>query len=530
MAYDVSDALDLLDLAIGRAADIVEPELLTPPAKTAAGIRTRLGFLGRSVVVALVGGTGSGKSSLLNALAGEEVAPTGVVRPTTERPLAWIPANPEPGLVRLLDDLSIEDRIGHDSFGEIAVLDMPDTDSVVRSHRELVEYLLPRVDAVIWVVDPEKYNDRLLHRDFLQPLSRYSSQFIFVLNQIDRLSPAEESQVVKDLQRTLESDGMLDPHLIAVAANPDEGAPIGIARLSRDLHGRFEAKRLVMTKVFADLREARDGVADVVGIGSGAGTSYDDRWEATANLVTSALVDPMADTEPSAVRAGRQAALSKGGGPIAWIVGRYRSSRISRIAGLAGPAERVRFDATSHLTRAASAVTELVADLSFEIGGSFGRLLRSEVEPGNIEAELGRIAEAAYLEVGGFRVVTTSSWLRLTAIVQWLLAGAVLAGLLWMWTEPDFLRPGGDTRPLVLVVAALVTTLLLRALIAEVGRRAGRRALREYVEALRQGVRSRLDRGIGAPIRSRMRSRAEVAGALAELGIVTAALEEAATR
>ena len=63
MAYDVSDALDLLDLAIGRAADIVEPELLTPAAQTAAGIRTRLGFLGRSVVVALVGGTGSGKSA-----------------------------------------------------------------------------------------------------------------------------------------------------------------------------------------------------------------------------------------------------------------------------------------------------------------------------------------------------------------------------------------------------------------------------------------------------------------------------------
>ena len=112
MAHDVSDALDLLDLAIGRAADIVEPELLTPPARMAAGIRTRLGFLGRSVVVALVGGTGSGKSSLLNALAGEEVAPTGVVRPTTERPLAWIPANPEPGLVRLLDDLSMNNSCG----------------------------------------------------------------------------------------------------------------------------------------------------------------------------------------------------------------------------------------------------------------------------------------------------------------------------------------------------------------------------------------------------------------------------------
>ena len=307
MAYDITAALDLLDLAVGRATEIVEPELLTPHAQAAKDIRARIGFLGRSVVVALVGGTGSGKSSLLNALAGEEIAATGVVRPTTERPLAWIPANAEPGLIRLLDDLAIGDRIGHDSFGDIAILDLPDTDSVVRSHREVVEYLLPRVDAVIWVLDPEKYNDRLLHRDLLQPLSRYSKQFIFVLNQIDRLSPAEENQVVDDLRRTLALDGIENAQLLATAADPDEGPPIGIARLSRDLHGRLEAKQVVMTKLIADLREARDGIARSTGVGVGAGTSYDDRWDATANRVAGILVDPVLADDASAREAGRQA-------------------------------------------------------------------------------------------------------------------------------------------------------------------------------------------------------------------------------
>ncbi len=526
MAYDIAAALDLLDLAIGRATEIVEPEVLMPHAQTAKDVRARIGFLGRSVVVALVGGTGSGKSSLLNALAGEEVAATGVVRPTTERPLAWIPANPEPGLTRLLDDLSIGDRVGHDSFGEIAILDLPDTDSVIRSHREVVEYLLPRVDAVIWVLDPEKYNDRLLHRDLLQPLSRYSSQFIFVLNQIDRLSPAEENQVVDDLRRTLEEDGIDNAQLLTIAAAPDSGPRIGIARLSRDLHGKLEAKQVVMKKIIADLREARDGIARTTGVGVGAGTSYDDRWDATANHVTGILVDPMVGDDAAALEAGRQAALRRGGGPIAALTGWYRSTRFARVAGRTHPADKVRLDASAQLTRAASSVTELVADLSFEIGGSFGRVLRGEVVPEGIEQEIGRVVEAASREVGEFRVGAPSWWWRLIGVAQWFLAGAILAGIIWLWADPDSLEPGGDVRPLLLAAGSLVLGLLLRAAIVVAGQRAGRRALLRHVDALRAAVRSRLDRGVGSSIRTRMRTRAEVAGALTELGIVTAALEE----
>jgi GTP-binding protein EngB required for normal cell division len=526
MARDITDALDLLDLAIGRSTEIVDPELVRSPAELGAATRKRLGFLGRSVVVALVGGTGSGKSSLLNALAGEEVAPTGAIRPTTERPLAWIPANPEPGLVRLLDDLSINDRVGHDSFGEIAVLDLPDTDSVLRSHRQVVESLLPRVDAVIWVLDPEKYNDRLLHRDLLQPLGRYSSQFIFVLNQIDRLSPAEEREVIDDLRRSLAADGIPDPLVLATAAAPVAGPPIGIARLGRDLHGRFEAKQAVMAKVIADLREARDGVAEATGIGVGEGTSYDARWEATADLVVENLLAPMSGLEPSALLAGRNAALAKGGGPIAALAGWYRSSRLSRVAGLSDHAANVRLDASSRVTGAANVVTDLVADLSFETGGSFGRLLRSEVQPAQVETEIERLTTVASREVGGFEVTVRGATWRIIGILQWLLAGAVLAGALWLWTSPDALQPGGDVRPVVMIMAGLLSSIVLRSLVVAAGRRAGRRALHRYSEALSSAIRPRIDRVIGMPIRARMRSRAEVAGALAELGIVTAELEE----
>jgi energy-coupling factor transporter ATP-binding protein EcfA2 len=191
MAADLIEALEALDLAVARAAGVVGDEVVQPYAAVALNARRRIGFLGETVVIALGGGTGVGKSSLLNALAGTTVARTGALRPTTNTPLAWIPDNPEPGLVRLLDDLGIADRIGQSTHPNVAVFDLPDFDSVVGEHRATVERLLPRVDAVLWVVDPEKYNDRTIHADYLRPLAGYQGQFVFALNQVDRLAEGE---------------------------------------------------------------------------------------------------------------------------------------------------------------------------------------------------------------------------------------------------------------------------------------------------------------------------------------------------
>ena len=56
-------------------------------------VARRAGFGGAVYVMALAGGTGVGKSSVLNALAGEEVSPAKSVRPTTDAPVAWVPAD-----------------------------------------------------------------------------------------------------------------------------------------------------------------------------------------------------------------------------------------------------------------------------------------------------------------------------------------------------------------------------------------------------------------------------------------------------
>ena len=156
-------------------------------------IARRSGFGGPVYVMALAGGTGVGKSSVLNALAGREVSPARAVRPTTDAPVAWVPAAhraelaPAPRLAEGREGSSTHDGEGLD---DVAILDLPDMDSVRLEHRATVDELLPRIDAVTWVVDPEKYDDASEHA-YWRSLAPHAERLRFVLNKADRLTDAD---------------------------------------------------------------------------------------------------------------------------------------------------------------------------------------------------------------------------------------------------------------------------------------------------------------------------------------------------
>ena len=60
----------------------------------------------------------------------------------------------------------------------------------------------PRVDAVVWVTDPEKYHDAILHDDFLADWLPRLDRQVVVLNKTDRLSPDDAERVRNDLEAT----------------------------------------------------------------------------------------------------------------------------------------------------------------------------------------------------------------------------------------------------------------------------------------------------------------------------------------
>jgi 50S ribosomal subunit-associated GTPase HflX len=258
---ELIELVDLLDLVVARSDDIVPVGVTNVLAEQARRARTRSGFLGEVLVVALAGGTGGGKSSLLNALVGEPVVPTGVVRPTTETATAVLAARPFVDLDPLLEDLGVDELVLVDAAGDVVYVDLPDFDSTETAHRHVVETVLPRVDAVVWVLDPEKYADPVLHREFLARLVPYQQAFVFVLNQIDRLGE-EAGQARASLETWLAVDGFDDPEIVETVAAARGDRTTDVDALRTHLASRFDTKATAIAKLSADLRMvAQDGWA-----------------------------------------------------------------------------------------------------------------------------------------------------------------------------------------------------------------------------------------------------------------------------
>ncbi len=246
---DLRELFDLVDIAIARSDGVLDEEQRRDIAAMARSARRRSGFLGEVLVVALAGGTGSGKSSLLNALVSCDVVDVGVVRPTTRHAVAVMPHDASVDLGTVIEDLSVGEVLTSTSLRTTVFVDLPDFDSIEAAHRNIVEEVLPTVDAVIWVVDPEKYADPVIHAEFLDPLARYADQFIFALNHSDRLC-GSVPVVMDHLVSLLRADGYPDPEVVATVGS----APVDIDDLEAVIARRFDAKVTALTKLAVDLR------------------------------------------------------------------------------------------------------------------------------------------------------------------------------------------------------------------------------------------------------------------------------------
>ena len=61
----------------------------------------------------------------------------------------------------------------------------------------------PGVDVIVWVTDPQKYADDVLHHDFVVPFASHDAVTLAVLNQIDLIRPAEREPVLDSLRALL---------------------------------------------------------------------------------------------------------------------------------------------------------------------------------------------------------------------------------------------------------------------------------------------------------------------------------------
>ncbi|SCG48942.1 GTPase [Micromonospora inositola] len=521
-----------------RAVDGQVPDAQLIPAHTVverAG--TRLTLSGDHTVVALAGATGSGKSSLFNALARLELSPVGVRRPTTgvAHACVWGPLG---GASRLLDWLGVLPRHrfvresaldGDDEYAlhGLVLLDLPDFDSVQRTHRLEVDRLLGLVDLVVWVVDPQKYADRVIHASYLREFHRHRDVTVVVLNQADRLPPAELPRVLDDLRRLLDADGLGGvPLLPTVAVDP-----AGMDGLRAALERTVAERQAALRRLAGDVDIVVDELESLVGV-EPPRTGPDDR---SARELTGALAG--AAGVPAVAEAVEGAYRHRAGGTTGWpLVKGWRRLRPDPLRRLHLPGPGGDPDAPAESLVAATSVPDPTAAqrsaLNLTIRAVADRSGADLPAPwptavtAAARSRLGDLPDALDRAVAGtdLGMDRRPAWWRVVGGLQWLVTLAALVGLGWLalgyalralgLPALDYPRVGESPLPTVLLLGGLLAGLLVAALTRPVVRWAARRARHRAEQRLTSSVGTVGEEYVLVPVRAVLTRYAQAREAL----------------
>jgi GTP-binding protein EngB required for normal cell division len=409
----------------------------------AAGVR-RVGFPGDAYVLALVGGTGVGKSSLLNALAGGVVSAASARRPTTSEPIAWIPGAERESLGPLLEWLGVHETREHEptGLGPVAILDLPDMDSLAVEHRTRVEALLPLVDAVAWVTDPEKYADAVLHDDFLRTWLPRLGRQVVVVNKSDRLAADDARRIQRDLEADLASEAIGGSDVVVLRTSA--ASPGGIDDLRAWLAAGAEAKKVVRGRIAASLAAAARDLEWVAGGGrASAGKPFLDeasRAQATRSASEAVLrVVDLAGLERQAVAATRAAARSRGAGPLGRLTSFvYRTS--GRETAVADPNRfMLRWRERGGMGPAVESIREAISAPIRDAPPALRPALAATLDPAEVRLGLERALDRAIGGIGALEA-PRSRWWPVLGILQTLATvGIVLSAawvVLWILARP----------------------------------------------------------------------------------------------
>jgi small GTP-binding protein len=140
-------------------------------------------------LLVIVGEFNSGKSAFVNALLGADIAEEGVT-PTTDR-ITLLRYADEP-VEKGRPDGVREKGFPNEFLREIAIVDTPGTNAIIRHHEELSRGFVPRSDLVLFVTSAERPLTES-ERGYLELIRDWGKKILLVINKADLL--ADESKV-----------------------------------------------------------------------------------------------------------------------------------------------------------------------------------------------------------------------------------------------------------------------------------------------------------------------------------------------
>ncbi len=189
----------------------------------------RLRQSGAPILVALVGSTGAGKSTLMNTVVGKQVSATGIRRPTTNSPvlachpddMRWFAENVFlPTLPRVRQQgLAMPGRDGllvlaaSDLMPQgVAILDTPDIDSVVEAHHEFAHQFLDASDLWLFVTTARRYADAAVWEMLKDARDRGAALAVA----LSRVPSASAGELSTHFDSMLVANGLGDVHRFVV--------------------------------------------------------------------------------------------------------------------------------------------------------------------------------------------------------------------------------------------------------------------------------------------------------------------------
>jgi GTP-binding protein EngB required for normal cell division len=431
--------------ALGEAVELCEgradSDALAEARRVVDQADRRLAISGSATVVALAGATGSGKSSIFNALSGTALATVGVRRPTTAHAMAcsWGDESAED----LLDWLQIPRRHALETdpatdaaLDGLVLLDLPDHDSTELDHRMEVDRLVQLVDMLIWVVDPQKYADAAIHDRYLKPLSQHAGVMMIILNQVDKLTVKQREQCLTDLRRLLNSEGLGKVPVVAVSAVTGEG----IEALRETLAKQVAEKQAAARRLAADVSVAAAKLSTASGTTKVTPLARSSIDRLTTQVAIAAGVPVVTEAVGKAWR--MRGGLATGWPVLAWIT-KFKPDPLRRLhldrLGVGrrhkeidpSGVGRTSLPATSGVQKAR--VDTAVRTLADEAAQGLTRGWADEIK------QAARSSEDALPDRVDRAIATTDldlaqhrRWWQLVRVLQWLLVATVIVGLGWL--------------------------------------------------------------------------------------------------
>lgn len=429
-------------------------------------------------VVGFFGATGSGKSSLFNAVSGSELATATARRPTTSAPLAGIWG--EEGSGPLLDWLDVKERhtlpavagLADESSG-LVLLDLPDFDSTRVENREIVQRMVGMVDVLVWVLDPQKYADAAVHNDFLRPMASHGAVTLVVLNQVDKLNAADAAAVLESLEGILARDGLGKVRVLSASALTGDGVPT----LRGAIRNVVVQREATTQRLSADVTKAAAELARASGEGEARGIKGSAKARLASELSTAANVPVVVDAVQRSF--ARESAKRTGWPVTRWLL-RFRPDPLRRLnlgrddtkpelsrtsLPPAGAPERARTDA---------AVRDFADEASAGAPGPWRAAIRSVARDGREQ-----LPDALDQAIAGtdLKAVKRPLWWILFNTLQWIALLLAVGGLGWLgvlaalgyfqmpvpevprtegWPWPTLMVAGGVVLGIVLAIAGRI--------------------------------------------------------------------------